>query len=233
MGEKLTRLTFTSPRASQAEIDEAWSEVRRGTLPLLPRHPKVRFYDMAGNAERFKTIFYQTWKRLPFGVRRRIIAYWRANWCCPWPDVRFSPQICVYKQLYVRDRGTGIAPTTVWGNCGSGGHRLEVDGTIIDKMPDAIACDLVAHELAHVFQHAAGMVDAIDEDGQPYSILPQGDALLPGEVENDADDLMVAWGFDDTAMDEWSSSVNGKAVQTVTFDELIDHSIRFLNTGHR
>ena len=56
-------------------------------------------------------------------------------------------------------------------------------------MPDALVCDLIAHELAHVFQWVSGW-NLIEEDS--YA------------VEVHADTLVKLWGFSSDAIDEWA-----------------------------
>jgi hypothetical protein len=52
--------------------------------------------------------------------------------------------------------------------------------------PDALVRDLIAHELAHVVQHAIGQ--------EFYDQF---------EAEEDADWRVEDWGFSATAMDDW------------------------------
>ena len=60
---------------------------------------------------------------------------------------------------------------------------------IVAVYPDNLVRDLVAHELAHVYQWALGG-ESEDYDN-------------PLCVKEDADWLMQLWGFDPDAIDEW------------------------------
>jgi hypothetical protein len=55
-------------------------------------------------------------------------------------------------------------------------------------MPDPLVCDLIAHELAHVYQWGTGW-NLIEEDNYI--------------VEEDADYLVEQWGFSADGLDEW------------------------------
>jgi len=63
-------------------------------------------------------------------------------------------------------------------------------------MPAVHVQELIAHELAHVFQFAIG---------EP----PSGDGTLPrgsDDAEMVADEIMEDWGFDPYAMDDWMAA---------------------------
>jgi len=64
--------------------------------------------------------------------------------------------------------------------CSRSGCRLRFWSRIVAAMPDALVCDLIAHELAHVFQWVSGW-NLIEEDS--YA------------VEVHADTLVKLWGF--------------------------------------
>jgi hypothetical protein len=70
------------------------------------------------------------------------------------------------------------------------GHEIQFWAKIVAAYPDEQVQDLIAHELAHVFQWASGW-DLDDDDD---------DATL---VEEHADWLVEAWGFSSTAIDDW------------------------------
>jgi hypothetical protein len=59
---------------------------------------------------------------------------------------------------------------------------------IVAAYPDGLVQDLIAHELAHVYQAACGL-DLATAD--------------PCTCEEDADRQMEWWRFDPSAMDEW------------------------------
>jgi hypothetical protein len=58
----------------------------------------------------------------------------------------------------------------------------------VEAYPDEIVRDLIAHEMAHVLQHARGLN------------MREADAY---DIEVDADQLVDWWGFSSTSMDEW------------------------------
>src|SRR3954451_999927 len=60
---------------------EREEQIRRGRslgllLPVLPRH-RVFLFAPADGGRRFADLFRRTWRRLPLGVRRRILRHWR------------------------------------------------------------------------------------------------------------------------------------------------------------
>ena len=81
-------------------------------------------------------------------------------------------------------------------------------------MPDDVVQDLIAHELAHVMQRQEGVVcvkeysdgraDWVDRDGNWWG----GNF----EIEWDADERMVIWGFDPESIDRWSLATGRKKV---------------------
>jgi hypothetical protein len=69
------------------------------------------------------------------------------------------------------------------------GHKIVFWSKIVAVYPDNVVRDLIAHELAHVYQSALGG-ESEDYDN-------------PLCVEDDADWLMQLWGFDPVAIDDW------------------------------
>jgi hypothetical protein len=67
------------------------------------------------------------------------------------------------------------------------GHQLWFFSRIVARMPDNLVCDLIAHELAHVYLKAVG-----------------AEFLDQSEEELEADLLMERLGFDADAMDTWA-----------------------------
>jgi hypothetical protein len=63
----------------------------------------------------------------------------------------------------------------------------------VDTYPDNLVRDLIAHELAHVWQYATD------------SLVTEGHGAV-AENEEGADDVMSCWGFEPHAMDEWDLS---------------------------
>ena len=58
---------------------------------------------------------------------------------------------------------------------------------IVAAFPDELVRDLIAHELAHVYQYAIGLDFGDDNYG----------------CEEDADWTLERWGFSATAIDDW------------------------------
>ncbi len=46
-------------------------------IPILPRHG-VYLFCVAGDGRRFARLFGQTWRKMPFWARRRLLKHWRA-----------------------------------------------------------------------------------------------------------------------------------------------------------
>lgn len=100
-----------------------------------------------------------------------------------------------------------MADGEVFGRTESLGHRINFEWLTFRLLPDAVAKSLLAHELAHVFQHAIGKTrDKLKEEDFEGEILPKDFIrnLGPvGRVELHADETMTRWGFDRLATQEW------------------------------
>jgi hypothetical protein len=145
--------------------------VRSSDLRLLPRG--------YGGDARFAGIFHRAWRRIPLWARRRMTAHWRKP---SWPrllagvPVRpvtpgapraslVSPRVeLLYEWTGGRlnaliEPGADLATCRGGGRheyafCACEGHVLRFCAPHVDRMPDEVAMDLVAHELAHVVQYA-------------------------------------------------------------------------------
>jgi hypothetical protein len=174
--------------------------IRRGRcLPLLPRH-RVYLRVDAGDGPAFARLFRATWDRLPLGARRRILGYWRGDLSGLMP---LSPSV---------ELGRG------WPDMGRKdlamvsrhGHRMRFRSSVIRAMSkgkrEGVAQDLIAHELAHVYQSARGIrCGTMSPEGYPQ-YFDAGGAYWGGaiEIEDDADWQMDRWGFDAESIDRWS-----------------------------
>jgi hypothetical protein len=76
------------------------------------------------------------------------------------------------------------------------GHSLKFCAPFVRALPDPVVQDLVAHELAHVYQAACGM-ELISDPTVMASVM----------LEWEADELVLDWGFDVYALDEWLERV--------------------------
>src|SRR5262249_27503018 len=75
--------------------------------------------------------------------------------------------------------------------CKMQGYVLRFCAPLVDRMPDAVVQDLVAHELAHVCQEVGN--------------VRQGrDLYTKGAIEEDADQTIEWWGFDADSVDRWA-----------------------------
>jgi hypothetical protein len=120
------------------------------SIPLLPR-PGITLFATDGEGERFADLFRQTWRRLPLFVRRRSLKHWRGG---IYPYQMVSPLIEVLPGWSRRETGRGLRGT--WGFASYQGHKLQFWSKIVAAFPDALVMDLIAHEMAHVFQWACG-----------------------------------------------------------------------------
>ena len=172
-----------------ADVEEYVRQARRDgvarglAFPLLPRHG-VWLFAPDGGGERFATLFQETWARIPLGPRRAIVRHWRSGpFAYPKP---FGPEVGLMSGWSGRSGGRGLrgdkARTT------RAGHTLTFWTKIVAAYPDDLVRDLIAHELAHVFQCA---------DGWNIGAMP------PLEVEEDADWHVERWGFSADAIDVW------------------------------
>ena len=156
-------------------------------LPILPRH-RVYVFDLSlsNGGERFAENFKRTWKRLPLGPRRRILAAWK----CGDSGTIGRTTVLVSPQIELVDGWSGRRDAV--GAAGANGHLLRFFAPDIRRMPDNLVEDLIAHELAHVYQGALRMLD-----------WDETDELQVAVDEQEADILMEEWGFDADALDDW------------------------------
>jgi hypothetical protein len=167
--------------------------------PLLPRHG-VRLFAPARDDDRFARRFVETWRRLPYRVRRKILRHWKSGAS---PFTRSAPLIELLPDW--SGRGGEPAPRGTKAAAGMMGHNLVFCSGIVDMYPDELVRDLIAQELAHVEQWASGWdIDQAD----------------PFECEEDADGLVEDWGFSPTAMDDWDMA-HGLA-EVLVIDDLDD-----------
>jgi hypothetical protein len=149
---------------------------------LLPRH-HVYLFALEPGGERFARLFVESWKRLPYYARRLVLRHWKRDTPA---DMTLKPQIELLSGWSGRAGGRGLSGAKA--AAGGLGYRLVFWTRIVDVYPDELVRDLIAHELAHIFQWASGWnIDRAD----------------PIVCEQHANDLVEAWGFSSTEMDEW------------------------------
>src|SRR5262249_46543884 len=97
--------------------------------------------------------------------------------------------------------------------CFANGYVLRFKAPLVDQMPATVVQDLIAHELAHVFQYAHGYTERFGEAEPPE-----------GNVEEDADELMESWGFDVDSPDEWAVQTGRR--QVIVCKDLTEYIFR-------
>ena len=142
---------------------------------LWPR-PPLRLFAPSGGAERFTRLFRETWLSIGLGDRRRMLAYWTSQrkHCGPlWPRVELL-------EFWdgTRVRGLGGLKAGVYLR----GFELRFRTKMVDAYPDDLVRNLIAHELAHVWQYAT---DNFAPEG-PYAAV---------DYEEIADEVTHFWGF--------------------------------------
>jgi hypothetical protein len=174
-------------------------------LPLLPRHD-VYLTVRGGDGPRFASVFLTTWKRLPLRARRRILGHWRNRY----QEAYFSlSPIIELQDCPIRDEALGIVSMF--------GHWLRFYSEPINKLPDDVLQDLIAHELAHVEQDAAGIrCVKVYPDGRADFTCRDGSYFGGNfEIEEDADTTMEDWGFDPESIDRWSIAIGRSRIVEV------------------
>jgi hypothetical protein len=85
------------------------------------------------------------------------------------------------------------------------GHRFQFRSKYVDKMPDDVVQDLIAHELTHGLQSALG-IHCIRKYADGRADFAYRDGTYFGgklEIEEDDDFRMELWGFDPWSIDRW------------------------------
>jgi hypothetical protein len=148
---------------------------------LLPRH-EIYLSAFHGEAKRFLGLFRLTWRRIPVQARRCILKYWKTKG----PDYREIVQL--FKERYEDEP---LAHSHM------GGTEVRFFASVIDAMSDEEACVLIAHELAHVYQHAT--------DRTVFKMKFRSEAQRRVAIEADVDFIILKrqWGFDWLIIDDW------------------------------
>ncbi len=201
------------------------AEARRRTghlwHSLLPRH-KVELFAPQGNGPKFAANFIATWKRMPLWARRRILSHWRSD-----HELNFTRKPVIELLSDWSSRGRKDLAC-----CARHGFILRFWSKRFDAMPDAVQCDVIAHELAHVHQHAVGWKIVSWNNSTHITVDGNGDELFPGDVEQDADDTMDFWGFDPESVDRWCLEMGfTKTVEAKSMDEYLSIAVN-AHYGH-
>ncbi len=142
-------------------------------IKLLPDHDyKINCHHHDG--KQFVSIFRNTWKKIPYKVRRAILKYWRES---NWP-VGFE-----LSNMW----GSGYDPK-LSAQVRHEGCLMKFRQSDFEVLPEKVAEFLIAHELAHVYQKACGR-------------RPGGES--EEENENHANHLASSWGFYTSLYYEW------------------------------
>jgi hypothetical protein len=167
-------------------------------LTLLPeKRVCLRVHD--GDGERFRSLFLETWSRIPRGARASILRYWADSYS---PHVAMSPAI-----EYVRGwMGKGAEVLAL---CCHDGHGLRFRSTAFDAMPDDVARFVIAHEFGHVLQSTRGIRGiGVSQEGDPINVGPDGELFgccgQDFEIEADVSDIISWWDFDSEPFERWS-----------------------------
>jgi hypothetical protein len=164
--------------------------LRSGELtPILPRHGVyLRSYSRRTRHQepRFADLFAATFRRLPLEARRRILGWWRKNRRSFNP---FAPEIVLATREWMGK--TRQERRGVWALVTKVGTAMYFHAATVATTPDHVVCDLIAHELAHVYQWASGW-------------RPTGDPAQDSLDEEHANKLVVLWGFEVDTIDDWA-----------------------------
>lgn len=181
-----------SGRRVSATVTVTGGETMTFTLDcwLLPRH-RVGLLCFAGDAGRFATLFRSTWKQLPLYARRAMLRYWRGQ---PPPTMLLSPTIELTEAFtgFWRRGDYSIRDRDAYAVTSAAGFKLSFNAVLFGDMPDDVACNLIAHELAHVCQWAWRT-----DHEQPVGADPE-------EAEEEADDITTDWGYPPEMFDDWA-----------------------------
>jgi hypothetical protein len=153
---------------------------------LLQRH-RVYLWAPDRDGERFAELFQRAWKRIPLWGRRRILKHWKHgdHGTVHRQLVPDSPRIELVSGWIGRDDAMGLVKYN--------GHLVRFSSDIVHLMPDAHVQELIAHELAHVYQGAFCPLVEYARD----------------EAEDSANDIMRRWTFDPFDMDDWLDTPGG------------------------
>jgi hypothetical protein len=198
---------------------------KQSTIPIVPSsnlYLSPSYGRFSRDSElRFAIVFRQTWKRIPLAFRRLVVKYWREE---------TNPAVITYGAIqpatnkvipliklssgwsgFRNDKTDPSEQKGVLAEVFARGFVMRFHAQSVALMADSVLGDLIAHEVAHVFQYAADWRVGAPAQEEPDHAL----------LEEDADGLVRSWGFSDTSIDEW-----GVQQGLVTFVEAgTDHEL--------
>jgi hypothetical protein len=104
----------------------------------------------------------------------------------------------------------------------------------VQRLPDRLVPHLIAHELGHVHQHAGrGICWETTPDGAKIGRDRWGRTWTAGELEDDADQLSLDWGFDPEDLDAWALEAGIARTVNTDWAGVYRRYIRFQRTRQR
>ena len=147
------------------------------SLPgLNPNFQHDFFHDGCpeSDVQRFTPLFQSVWSRVPESCRKDIIRFWSNE---------DTPQIVLSNDKLDDDCRGFVA---------SDGHQVNYSNAYIRRMvDDEVAMTLIAHEIAHVWQHVTGAWQSFDKRFQKPL------------AEEDVHVILNDWGFDNGNLFVW------------------------------
>jgi hypothetical protein len=153
----------TTP-ADESDPERFDDFVCRIHLEIDPPHSVILFAPGC-DGRKFVGVFQEVWGKVPSEDRNALLAYWRqsGDW---FPTVELS-------DLWL-DSSTSFGQTSL------SGKQFRFSARDFAEFPDEVASWIVAHELAHSYRHASGLV----RSGESES-----------EKERETDEIATSWGF--------------------------------------
>jgi len=217
--------------------DDPLQALRRSLIPINPRQSVYLCRHGHGEDERFARLFGETLKQVRLRAGREIYRHWREDpqrYLASVPDPKLRPEpgrtytmadgMMIAPRIEVLNGWIGGSGDSIVGSerhCGAlggvyaRGHCLRFHALSVDRMPEEVVRDLVAHELAHVYLQAIGVADEMEQ----------------GDLEQAADEVMDGWGFDSCSIDEWAVEVGITEIRVV--DNPVEWSCHLLGPDSR
>jgi hypothetical protein len=141
-------------------------------VELLPEHGIVLIINAtkAEDTANFVDRFQEVWNQIPPRDRELILEFWRHH--------RQGPIIEICEQWMYRDSEMAVTSMRGFRNAFQAEIILNL---ALDWGGGGAAKDIIAHELAHVYQYANDSMEWLEESD---------------EIESDAEAIAASWGFD-------------------------------------